>query len=204
MSQTSTSTRAEQLAAVFEIATRLGLPNSPSTAAAGGEGIPHTDCPWDGVALHGKVFTTRSRVVECAIEDYWHELGHALVAPRRYWNLRGWGQGMVYDGNDGGPVYPDAGHEADASAVGIWLHGLYDTREATRHAEYHSWGENDETGTLGLSLLRHPFLELRRYFQTGITPGVKRRVAARLRRIGLPSPWRPPALDPLAPPPTTS
>jgi hypothetical protein len=74
--------------------------------------------------------------------DWWHEIGHALIAHKRCWSLKGWGQGRVYDFSDGGPVDLDGGgNEPDASAIGIWCQHVlgHDVGGARAHAVHHGW-----------------------------------------------------------------
>lgn len=147
---------------LWAVAEALGIPVSKGTTARG-------ECPWDGSVLHGKTSDDNEGIC-----DWWHEIGHFLVAPEEGLSLKGWGSGAVYDCTPGGAVLPDAALEEDASAVGIWCQAMLGHDEATarEHAAYHSWEDSD--------WLHHlPFLE----------PTSRQRAYTRLTRGGFPTPW---------------
>jgi hypothetical protein len=152
---------------MWRVARAVGLPVSPRTFNGG-------TSPWDGDVLHGHV-TARGE----GDADWWHEIGHFLVAPEEGLRLRGWGQGMVYDGTDGGPELGNGGQEEDASAVGIWCQAVLgkDPEGAEVHARYHSW-KRDERSWRG-------------HLHKEMDPAIRDRVRDRLRAKGLQTPWTP-------------
>lgn len=153
---------------MWEVARKLQIPCSPHTRSK-------TGCPWDGSVLHGKVLSSFEE------SDWWHEIGHFLVAPEEGQKLPGWGQGMVYDGSDGGPVISeDLAEEQHASAVGIWcqIHLGKDPEGGAVHSEYHSWHPSPENTESHPWFLAHRFPDV-----------VKNRVSLRLEAAGFLHPW---------------
>lgn len=152
---------------MWEVARKLQIPCSPRTAS-------RTGCPWDGSVLHGKVLTGFEE------SDWWHEIGHFLVAPEEGQRFPGWGQGRVYDGSDGGPILADPAEEQHASAIGIWcqVHLGRDPEGGAVHSEYHSWHKSPENNQSHAWFLAHHFSDV-----------LKSRVSLRLEAAGFSHPW---------------
>ena len=157
----------------WELVVALGIPHSRHTRPR------ETTCPWDGKVLHG--ISTDHDTFEF---DLWHEVGHALVASDAGWKLAGWGQGMVYDGTDGGPLLDHCGVEEDASALGIWLQMFVgrDPEGALNHADCHSWLEVPCQDNPMRRACWYTHLE-------GMKLYLRRRITARLTRAGYANPW---------------
>ncbi len=154
----STLKKATRRRRMWEVAQALGIPCSPRTMAKGG-------CPWDGRALHGRTLEAGE-----GIQDWWHEIGHFLIAPEEGHTLPGWGQGRVYDMSDGGPVIKGCGLEEYASATGIWCQHILgrDPIGAAQQAEHHGWAPG--AWLQGCRDIKEPFFS---------------RVASRLEAAGL-------------------
>ncbi len=159
---------------MWRIARAIGLPCSPRT-------FSERECPWDGKVLHGHVGGSSEGIC-----DWWHEIGHFLVAPEQALGLRGWGQGTVYDGTDGGPEILDEADEPDASAVGIWCqHALgLDLDGARAHSEYHGWVSAKNQNLYGRKLEK----SWQQHLSDMASP-IRDRVEQRLSRAGLSTPW---------------
>jgi hypothetical protein len=162
---------------MWRTARAIGLPCSPRTFA-------EKECPWDGKVLHG-----HARISGQGICDWWHEIGHFLVAPEKALKLRGWGQGTVYDGTEGGPEILDEADEPDASAVGIWCQQVFglDPEGARVHAEFHSWIASNSPSMYKGSREK----SWQQHLADMLSP-VRDRVEQRLSRAGLPTPWSTP------------
>jgi len=164
---------------VWEVASALGMPISPDTRVQ----TSGMECPWDGKFLHGHRDHPHSDA-EGTTWDWWHEIGHWLVASEEGQKLPGFGQGMVYDLSDGGPRLKGCGYEEHASAIGIWLqHELGDDPEGARgHADHHSWSTELVDGLYDPHQAHwHEGLDVPVY--------VRHRVAGRLVAAGFTTPW---------------
>lgn len=164
---------------VWEVASKLGMPISPDTKVQ----TIGRECPWDGKFLHGHRDHPHSDA-EGVTMDWWHEIGHWLVASKEGQKLPGFGQGMVYDLSDGGPRLKDCGYEEHASAIGIWLqHELGNDPEGARdHAGHHNWSTETVDGLYDPHLAHwHEGLDVPLY--------VRHRVAGRLTAAGFTTPW---------------
>lgn len=175
---------AEGCAKIWQTASALGIRCSPHTLSS-------TGSPWDGEVLHGaRLPMGEHERKEC---DWWHEIGHFLVAPLEGRRLVGWGQGDVYDGSPGGPVLADLAEEPHASLMGIWLHQFIggERDAAKEHAWVHEWSDARDSSVCEWELVwQDQFLIPSGSVEAiGFPAEIMIRIHSRLREAGLGSPW---------------
>lgn len=170
----------KSLEKAYIIATKMGIKCSINTYPSSGM------CPWDGKLLH---INENHPYLNDHIMDVWHEIGHALVALKKHWKYRGWGQGMIYDGTYGGPEFhcTIAGVESHASALGIWLQKVIgeDILGSKNHAAFHEWIEGfDDLPTDSYYSYEKELEEM-----STKAKKIKNRIQKRLKQNNILSPW---------------